>query len=117
MGMLPNLYPGYQKVTDPAVRAKFAKAWGVPEEKLPLEEGYKLTDLGHLVNEGKVHCFYNYGEDPVQTADGRYAQDALRAGSVHLPGHLYDADDYARRRHPARYLLGRARGCLYRIRP
>lgn len=52
MGMLPNLYPGYQKVTDPAVRAKFAKAWGVPEEKLPLEEGYKLTDLGHLVDEG-----------------------------------------------------------------
>ena len=67
MGMLPNLYPGYQKVTDPAARAKFAKAWGVPEEKLPLEEGYKLTDLGHLVDEGKVHCFYNYGEDPVQT--------------------------------------------------
>lgn len=32
MGMLPNLYPGYQKVTDPAVRAKFAKAWGVPEK-------------------------------------------------------------------------------------
>ena len=49
------------------MRAKFAKAWGVPEEKLPLEEGYKLTDLGHLVDEGKVHCFYNYGEDPVQT--------------------------------------------------
>ena len=43
------------------------RAWGVPEEKLPLEEGYKLTDLGHLVDEGKVHCFYNYGEDPVQT--------------------------------------------------
>ncbi len=63
MGMLPNLYPGYQKVTDPAVRAKFAKAWGVPEEKLPLEEGYEL-DLGHLVDEGKVHCFYNYGEGP-----------------------------------------------------
>lgn len=39
----------------------------MPEEKLPLEEGYKLTDLGHLVDEGKVHCFYNYGEDPVQT--------------------------------------------------
>ncbi len=80
------------------MRAKFAKAWGVPEEKLPLEEGYKLTDLGHLVDEGKVHCFYNYGEDPVQTEpdSGRYAQDALRAGSVHLSGHLYDADDHAR---------------------
>ena len=30
MGVLPNVYPGYQKVTDPEVRAKFEKAWGVP---------------------------------------------------------------------------------------
>ena len=67
MGCLPNLYPGYQKVTDPKMRAKFAKAWGVPEEKLSLKEGYKLTDLEHLAHEGKLHCFYNYGEDPVQT--------------------------------------------------
>jgi formate dehydrogenase major subunit len=28
MGVLPNLFPGYQEVTDPAVRAKFAAAWG-----------------------------------------------------------------------------------------
>ena len=26
MGVLPNLFPGYQEVTDPAVRAKFAAA-------------------------------------------------------------------------------------------
>ncbi len=49
------------------MRAKFAKASGHARGKPPLEEGYKLTDLGHLVDEGKVHCFYNYGEDPVQT--------------------------------------------------
>ena len=67
MGCLPNLYPGYQKVSDPKVRAKFAKAWGVPEEKLSLRDGYKLTQLEHLAHEGKLHCFYNYGEDPVQT--------------------------------------------------
>ncbi len=29
MGVLPNLFPGYQEVTDPAVRAKFAAAWGI----------------------------------------------------------------------------------------
>lgn len=67
MGMWPDLYPGYQKVADPAVRAKFAKAWGVPEEKLSLKPGLKLTDLGHAVDEGKLRCFYNYGEDPAQT--------------------------------------------------
>lgn len=67
MGMLPNLYPGYQKVENPEVREKFAKAWGVPVEKLSDHEGYKLTDVGHLADEGKIHAFYNFGEDPIQT--------------------------------------------------
>lgn len=67
MGMLPNLYPGYQKVTDPAMREKFAKAWNVPVDHLSDHEGYKLTDVGHLAEEGKVHAFYNFGEDPLQT--------------------------------------------------
>ncbi len=29
MGALPDTYPGYQYVKDPANREKFAKAWGV----------------------------------------------------------------------------------------
>ncbi|MBW2651090.1 MAG: formate dehydrogenase subunit alpha, partial [Deltaproteobacteria bacterium] len=28
MGALPNVYPGYQSVSDPAIRDKFQKAWG-----------------------------------------------------------------------------------------
>ena len=67
MGMLPNLYPGYQKSTDIKVREKFAKAWNVPLERLSDHDGYKLTDVGHNVDEGKVHAFYNFGEDPLQT--------------------------------------------------
>ncbi len=67
MGMWPSLYPGYQRVDDPAVRAKFAAAWGVPEERLSLKEGYKLTDLPHAVAEGRIRAFYNFGEDPLQT--------------------------------------------------
>ena len=67
MGMLPNLYPGYQKATDIKVREKFAKAWNVPLERLSDHDGYKLTDVGHNVDEGKVHAFYNFGEDPLQT--------------------------------------------------
>jgi len=30
MGALPNVYPGYQRVDDAAIRAKFEKAWGRP---------------------------------------------------------------------------------------
>ena len=29
LGGLPNVYSGYQRVTDPALREKFAQAWGL----------------------------------------------------------------------------------------
>ncbi len=65
MGALPNVFPGYQSVTDAAVRAKFAAAWGV--ENLPDEVGCSITDVPHLVEEGKIRAFYCFGEDPAQT--------------------------------------------------
>ncbi|MDA5499737.1 formate dehydrogenase subunit alpha [Yersinia aleksiciae] len=65
MGALPNMYPGYQSVTDPATLAKFAKAWGVPS--LSDKIGYSLTDVPHKVKEGKIKANYVMGEDPLQT--------------------------------------------------
>ncbi len=65
VGVLPNVFPGYQPVTNPEVRAKFAKAWGV--ESLPAEPGYMLSAIPHLVHEGKLKAFYVFGEDPAQT--------------------------------------------------
>ncbi len=67
MGMWPSLLPGYQKVANPEARAKFEKAWGLPEGALPAKEGFKLTDLPHGVKEGRIKAFYNFGEDPLQT--------------------------------------------------
>lgn len=78
MGTLPNVFPGYQKVTDPAVRAKFEKAWNVPQ--LPDQVGRMLTDVVHLTREGKMKAFYIMGEDPVQTdADAASVREALKA--------------------------------------
>lgn len=65
MGALPNMYPGYQAVTDPATLEKFAKAWGVPS--LSGEIGYSLTDVPHKIKEGKIKANYVMGEDPLQT--------------------------------------------------
>ncbi|EJW09923.1 Formate dehydrogenase H [Rhodovulum sp. PH10] len=65
MGVLPNVYPGYQQVSDPEVRAKFAKAWGVPS--LPDRPGMSLTDVPHAAESGKLKCMYIFGEDPAQT--------------------------------------------------
>lgn len=42
MGALPNVFSGYQSVTDPAVRAKFEEAWGV---QISEKTGMMLPDL------------------------------------------------------------------------
>ena len=65
MGALPNVFPGYEYVTDPAARAKFAKAWGVPS--LPDKIGMSITDVPHAAEEGKLKAMYIFGEDPAQT--------------------------------------------------
>lgn len=64
-GALPNSFPGYQSVTDEKVRAKFAKAWGVPE--LPAKVGCTLTEVPGLAMQGKIKAYYIFGEDLVQS--------------------------------------------------
>ncbi|MFB5678390.1 formate dehydrogenase subunit alpha [Paenibacillus terreus] len=79
MGALPNVYPGYQSVTDEKIRKKFEEAWGVP---LPDKTGYRLTEVPHLIlKENKIKAYYIFGEDPVQSdpnaAELREALDQL----------------------------------------
>ena len=69
MGALPNVYPGYQSVTNPDIQAKFEKAWGV---KLPNKVGIPLTHVPQRVLEEKdpakqIHAYYIFGEDPAQS--------------------------------------------------
>lgn len=67
MGVLPNEFPGYQPVTDPNVRAKFADAWGIDVNQMDTDIGYRITEIPHLALEGKVKAYYIMGEDPLQT--------------------------------------------------
>ena len=61
MGALPYVFPGYQKVSDPSVRGKFKKAWGV--KTLPEKPGLMIPQmLDGLVN-GSVKAFYVFGEN------------------------------------------------------
>ncbi len=65
MGALPNVFPGYQKVTDPAARAKFEKAWNV--EKLPDQNGLMMPHMMDGLKSGKVKAFYIFGENLANT--------------------------------------------------
>jgi len=62
MGALPDVFPGYQKVTEEDKRQKFEKAWGV---KLPGNVGLTVVEMMHAAVEGKIKAFYFMGENPM----------------------------------------------------
>jgi len=63
MGALPNVYSGYQKVTEAPIRAKFEEAWGV--ENLPAEVGLGVTTAIDAAAEGKLKGLLVMGENPM----------------------------------------------------
>ncbi len=63
MGALPNNLPGYQKVYNPEVHSKFAKAWNKPD--LPSESGLTLTEIIDAACHQEVRGLYVMGENPV----------------------------------------------------
>lgn len=62
MGGLPNVYSGYQRVTDPAAQSKFEAAWGV---RLSNKVGLTVTEMLRAAEEGRVRCLYVVGENPM----------------------------------------------------
>jgi formate dehydrogenase alpha subunit len=64
LGPLPATLPGYQSVTDPKVREKFEKAWGVP---ISPKIGLKSVEMLEEACQGKFKGIYILGEDPAQT--------------------------------------------------
>ena len=63
VGAIPMVYTDYQTVTDPAIRHMFAETWGVPDERIPLTPGLKVTQIA---KEGSpVRGMYIMGENPI----------------------------------------------------
>ena len=64
LGPLPATFPGYQSITNPEVREKFEKAWGVA---MSPEIGLKSVEMLDKACEGKFKGIFILGEDPAQT--------------------------------------------------
>jgi formate dehydrogenase alpha subunit len=76
LGGLPNVYPGYQSVTDPVIQEKFEKAWGV---SLSGRTGLTVTEMLHAAEAGRVRCIYVIGENPmVSDPDLNHVRHALQ---------------------------------------
>lgn len=75
MGALPNVFPGYQRVDNTEVRAKFESAWGTSLNGRP---GLTLVDMFHKAHEGGLKALYVVGENPMLSeADLNRARGAL----------------------------------------
>jgi len=76
MGALPNVYPGYQAVSDPAIREKFEAAWGC---SLPAEPGLTLTEIFEAAFQKRLKAgIYIVGENPLLSEPcSRHTLEAL----------------------------------------
>ncbi len=78
MGALPNVYSGYQPVSDPKVREKMAKAWGVGAP-LPEAPGLTLMEMMEAAHKGKVRAMFILGENPMLSdPDLHHVEEALK---------------------------------------
>jgi len=76
MGCLPNVYTGYRRVADLAIRDTMAKAWGV--EKLPAKDGLVVTEMMKEAHEGRLKAMVIIGENPmVSDPDLKHARKSL----------------------------------------
>jgi formate dehydrogenase major subunit len=62
IGAEPDSFPGYQPVTDPVIRERFEKSWGV---KLPPNRGLDNHQMVEAVYDGKLRAIYLAGEDMI----------------------------------------------------
>ena len=74
-GAMPNYFPGYQKVDDAAIRAKFEKAWKVTLPPKPGLDNHMMIDA---IQDGRLKSMYVFGEEmSMVDSNANYVGDAL----------------------------------------
>ena len=76
-GGLPMVYTAYQRVDDPAIRARFERAWDV---SLPPEPGLTVTEMVDGALTGQIRAMVVMGENPLMSEPNlSHAQHAMEA--------------------------------------
>jgi len=77
MGSFPHELPGYQHVSDDAVRARFEQVWGV---ELDNEPGLRIPNMFNAALDGTFKGMYVQGEDIAQSdPNTAHVEAALRS--------------------------------------
>ena len=81
VGLIPMVYPDYQRVDNPAAQARFEALW---DTKLDPNPGLTVVEIMDEITEGKIHGMYIEGENPAMSDPNlNHARKAL-ASLKHL---------------------------------
>jgi formate dehydrogenase alpha subunit len=98
MGGLPNVFPGYQPITDAGVRAKFDAAWatGAPTLGLSDKPGLTVTEMVDAFGAGRLRALYVLAEDLAMTEpDVTHARRCLEAGELLVLQEIFPSETAA----------------------
>jgi formate dehydrogenase major subunit len=74
-GLIPMVFPDYQRVDNPDARARFEKLWGAVLDPKP---GLTVVEIMDAVHEGNIRGMYIMGENPAMSdPDVHHARTAL----------------------------------------
>ncbi len=77
-GLIPMMYPNYQRVDNPEARARFAKLWGAPD--LDSKPGLTVVEIMRAAKKKEIRGMYVMGENPAMSdPDVNHAREALAA--------------------------------------
>src|SRR6266404_548205 len=75
VGLIPMMYPDYQRVDGDEVRRKFEALWGVTLDPAP---GLTVVEIMNAVHKGEIRGMYIMGENPAMSdPDVNHARQAL----------------------------------------
>ncbi len=75
VGLIPMVFPDYQRVDDPAIHSKFEQLWGSQLDNKP---GLTVVEIMDAAYEGRIKGMYVEGENPAMSdPNGNHAREAL----------------------------------------
>jgi formate dehydrogenase major subunit len=76
-GLIPMMFPDYQRVDNPEAHAKFQRAWGTLLDAKP---GLTVVEIMDAILAGGIRGMYIMGENPAMSdPDANHAREALAA--------------------------------------
>ena len=79
-GLIPMMYPDYQRVDDAAAQQRFRDAWCMAPGQLDDKPGLTVVEVMHAIKAGQVKGMYIMGENPAMSdPDANHARESLAA--------------------------------------